>query len=57
MKVNANYTWIKCKDCGLTTRILPGQTFNSPEDFAKLFECECEVEKPKTRKKVAKDAA
>ena len=56
MKVNANYTWIKCQECNTITKILPGQTFSKPEDFAKLFECECKVEKPKTRKKVVKNA-
>lgn len=57
MKVNANYTWIKCKECESITKILPGQLFESPEDFIKLFKCECVEDKPKPRKKVAKDAA
>lgn len=54
MKVNANYTWITCKECNNVTKILPGQTFDTKEDFLKLFECDCK-EKPK-RKKVVKDA-
>lgn len=57
MKVNANYTWVVCKECNKTTKILPGQTFNTKEDFLKLFDCDCKEEKPKrTRKKVEKDA-
>lgn len=57
MKVNANYTWIKCKECDNIARILPGQMFESADDFAKLFECECKVVKRKPSKKVVKDAA
>ena len=60
MKINANYTWLKCQKCSLITKVLPGQTFNSVEDLAKLFECDCKVEKPKPKpapkKKVVKDA-
>ena len=56
MKVNANYTWLKCKECGLITKVLPGQTFSGPEDLAKLFECNCEVEVKPKRKKVVKNA-
>jgi len=58
MKVNSNYSWIKCTDCKKITKILPGQKFNIPEDFAKLFECDCIVRKPKQtpKKKVVKDA-
>lgn len=57
MKVNANYTWITCSECGNILRLLPGQKFETPEDFAKLFKCECIEEKPKrTRKKVVTNA-
>jgi hypothetical protein len=57
MKVNANYSWIKCLECNKITKILPGQTFRTAEDFTKLSECDCVEEKPKrTRKKVEKDA-
>jgi len=49
MKVNANYTWIKCNECGYITKILPGQKFDNREDFAKLYECECQ---PKLKKRV-----
>lgn len=52
MKINANYTWIKCKGCGLITKILPGQTFESADDFAELFKCNCVIEKPKRKKAV-----
>lgn len=56
MKKNANYTWIVCQECQHIIRVIPGQEFKTPEDFAKLFECECEIVKPKTRKKVVKNA-
>ena len=57
MKVNANYTWFICKECQAVPKILPGQKFETPEDFTKLFECDCIVEKPKPkRKKAVKDA-
>ena len=55
MKVNANYTWLICKECDKQTKILPGQKFENKEDFLKLFECDCVEVKPK-RKKVVKDA-
>ena len=59
MRVNANYTWLKCKECGLITKILPGQTFKTKEDLADLFKCNCVEEVSKTQpkpKKVVKDA-
>ena len=56
MKINANYTWLKCDECGNINKILPGQTFETPEEWLEMLKCEC-VEKPKpTRKKVVKDA-
>lgn len=55
--VNANYTWFKCMKCGAINKVLPGQKFETAEDFVKLLECDCKVEvvKPKS-KKVVKDA-
>jgi hypothetical protein len=48
MRVNANYTWMKCDNCSHIVKIIPGQKFESKEDLAKLFECDC---KPKPRRR------
>lgn len=51
MRVNANYTWLKCLECGDIAKILPGQKFENSEALAKTYECGCTKVKQKTKGK------
>jgi len=43
MRVNANYTWLKCLECGDIVKFLPGEKFKNAEELANKFKCECSI--------------